>query len=399
MLRLLLPLAYIAATQAFTNGTCLEHLPDSISCRWSEAVETWDVPKRRGLGRVAVVYYQPPTLKQPDLGLERALETWAQATNRKVLMLNVASLEKARPAHPGELCHFLTKRVDHLVVKSNWDYVVDVFVRRHLWEDDGTACALTRSLQIAGSYPPPRGVALSRFYDVLYPETTWYLDTFLVEKHPRLIQAFGIDADAAREACTSTEEKWDYLFVGAFGDHLGFKRPEALAQLSGRRLAIGKIRDNGGAISALAQKAVDTLQASGVEVREAVPWVDLMRLVASSKSVLVPDDWRGGGERAVLEARACGVTVLVTEDNPKLQSLREGPLYTTLYYAGQLELGLLEVETALLRQGSVGDTCGVAAVRGDGDGCVLAGAFHARLPEGVLRAPLEEHLSSSREEL
>ena len=51
----------------------------------------WDVPKRNGLGRVAVVYYQPPTLKQPDLGLERALETWTRATKRQVLMLNVAS--------------------------------------------------------------------------------------------------------------------------------------------------------------------------------------------------------------------------------------------------------------------------------------------------------------------
>ena len=387
----LLPLAHIATVKAFTNGTCLEHLSDSISCRWQEAVAAWDVPKRNGLGRVAVVYYQPPTLKQPDLGLARALETWTRATKRQVLMLNVASLEKARPAHPGELCHFLHRRVDHLIVKSNWDYVVDVFVRRHLWEDDGSACALTRSLQIAGSYPPPTGVALSRFYDVLYPETTWYLDAFLREKHPRLVQAFGIDADGARDACTPTNEQWDYLFVGAFGDHLGFKRPEALAQLSGRRLAIGKIRDNGGSISDIAQRAIDKLQASGVEVREAVSWVDMMALVASSKNVLVPDDWRGGGERAVLEARACGITVLVAEDNPKLQSLREGPLYTTLFYAGQLELGLLEVEAALLQHRG-GDTCGVAAVRGDGDGCFLNDEYHARLPGDVLRAPLETHL-------
>ena len=51
-MRLLLPLAHIAAVKAFTNGTCLEHLSDSISCRWQEAVATWDVPKRRGLGRV-----------------------------------------------------------------------------------------------------------------------------------------------------------------------------------------------------------------------------------------------------------------------------------------------------------------------------------------------------------
>jgi len=82
----------------------------------------------------------------------------------------------------------------------------------------------------------------------------------------------------------------------------------------------------------------------------------------------------------------------VAEDNPKLQSLRAGPLYTTLYYAGQLELGLLQVEAALLQQGGVGDTCGVAAVRGDGDGCFLNDAFHARLPSELLRAPLETHL-------
>jgi len=390
-MRLLLPLASIATGQAFTNGTCLEHLSDSISCRWQDAIQTWDASKRNGLGRIAVVYYQPPTLKQPDLGLERALETWTRATKRQVLMLNVASLEKARPAHPGELCHFLQRHVDHLVVKSNWDYVVDVFVRRHLWEDDGGACALTRSLQIAGSYPPPPGVALSRFYDVLYPETTWYLDMFLKQKHPRLVQAFGIDADGARDACIPTEQQWDYLFVGAFGDHLGFKRPEALAQLTGKRLAIGKIKDNGGAISDVARRAIQKLEASGVEVRDAVAWSDLMALVASAKNVLVPDDWRGGGERAVLEARACGVTVLVAEDNPKLQSLRAGPLYTTLYYAGQLELGLLQVEAALLQRRE-GDTCGVAAVRGDGDGCFLNDAFHARLPSELLRAPLETHL-------
>ena len=40
----------------------------------------------------------------------------------------------------------------------------------------------------------------------------------------------------------------------------------------------------------------------------------------------------------MLEARACGVTVLVAEDNPKLQSLRGGPLYTTLFTRGQLNL-------------------------------------------------------------
>jgi hypothetical protein len=381
-------LGFLATAHAFTNGTCLENLPDSISCRWRDAVSAWDASPRP-LSSVAVVYYQPPTLKQGDVGLIRALDVWTRTTTRRVLLLNVAALEKARPAHPGELCHFLKHRVDHLIVKSNWDYVVDVFVRRYLWEDDGTACALTRSLQIAGSYPPARGVALHRFYDVLFAETRWYLSTFLRGRHPRLLQAFGIDADAVRAACNTTAKEWDHLFVGAFGDHLGFKRPEALAQFEGRRLAIGKIKDNGGAISELAQKAIATLEASGVIVREEVPWAELMSIVASSSAVVVPDDWRGGGERAVLEARACGTQVIVADDNPKLQELRTGPIYSTLYYAGQLELGLLEVEAALVRSS---DTCGVAAVRGDADGCVLADDYHARLPEAELRKPLEAHL-------
>ena len=291
-MRLLLPLAYLTTVQAFTNGTCLEHLSDSISCRWQRRHSTWDVPKRNGLGRIAVVYYQPPTLKQPDLGLERALETWTRATKRQVLMLNVASLEKARPTHPGELCHFLQRNVDHLIVKSNWDYVVDVFVRRHLWEDDGGACALTRSLQIAGSYPPPTWCGLSRFYDVLYPETTWYLDMFLKQKHPRLVQAFGIDADGARDACVPTEQTWDYLFVGAFGDHLGFKRPEALAQLTGRawrsarlKITAGRSRTSPGEPSIRCRRRASRCASRG--------WSDMMALVASSSNVSSPTTGAG----------------------------------------------------------------------------------------------------------
>ena len=62
---------------------------------------------------------------------------------------------------------------------------MDVFVRRHLLEDDGSACALTRIAADRGSIPANLVLHLSRFYDVLYPETNWYLDAFLREKHPR----------------------------------------------------------------------------------------------------------------------------------------------------------------------------------------------------------------------
>ena len=377
---------------------CDPSLPDSIACRWAGAVARapTNATCGGGLCRVAVVYYRPPALSSGDVGLEQAVKLWAAGTRRRLSLLNVHDLEGATPAYFGELCEFLRPRFDHVVVKSNWDYVVDTFFRDHLWARDGSACALTRSLQVAGSYPPP-GTA-PRFYDVLYYEAPWYFGAFLSRgRHRRPVHAFGVDADAVAELCaaarakTAAEERYDFLFVGAFADHAGFKRPEALAAKPGRRLAIGKIRGDDGAVSDAAQGVVDVLTKSGAEVEDAVPWAELFDFFARADAVFVPDDWRGGGERAVLEARACGVTVLVAEDNPKLQSLREGPLYTTLFYAGQLELGLLEVEAALLRHRD-GDTCGVAAVRGGGDGCFLNDEYHARLPAEVLRAPLETHL-------
>ena len=67
-------------------------------------------------------------------------------------------------------------------------------------------------------------------------------------------------------------------------------------------------------------------------------------------------------------------------------------MYTPLYYAGQLELGLLAVEAALeAPRGARGDTCGVAAARGDADGCAFDAAFDADVDAARLRAPWEAH--------
>ena len=62
------------------------------------------------------------------------------------------------------------------------------------------------------------------------------------------------------------------------------------------------------------------------------------------EQVYVPDDVLGGGERAVLEARALGVRAVVEPDNPKLAELLGSPVYDHAYHAAQLRyaLGLLE---------------------------------------------------------
>ena len=48
----------------------------------------------------------------------------------------------------------------------------------------------------------------------------------------------------------------------------------------------------------------------------------------------------GGGERSLLEARACGTAVEVEEDNPKLIALRDGPMLDHHLYADQLLAGI-----------------------------------------------------------
>lgn len=313
-----------------------------------------------GRGEIALIYYGPPSLASPDVGLERAIAL----LDRRVRWLNTADLEGAT-TYPGELCDVLVG-YSHVIVKSNWDYVVDTFVRDHLWRKDGSSCPVTRSLQIAGSYPP----SAKRFYDLLYYETHWYDRTFLDGFHPRRVHAFGVDVEVMRRRCNdevNTTTLWDWLFVGAFADHAGFKRPERLALKEGRRLAIGKLRANGDAgdgprVSDAAQPVVAYLEAAGVVVQDPVPWDDLARVFASAANLLVPDDWRGGGERAVLEARACGLlTVHVEPDNPKLAELNSGPLYSPLYYATQLEAGLRLLEAHVQHNASTDDeTCGVA---------------------------------------
>lgn len=62
--------------------------------------------------------------------------------------------------------------------------------------------------------------------------------------------------------------------------------------------------------------------------------------------LFMPDALRGGGERAVLEARLLGVEVEVAEDNPKLAELVTSPIYDHAYYARKLLYGvqLLQVQ-------------------------------------------------------
>ena len=303
--------------------------------------------------------------------------------------------------------------------QSDWHYAPDYTARWHLWDEETDAgCPITRSLQLAGNFPPPvaraapplrpppatvaplqpgRGLShggsyglshggsyggedalVGSFYDAIWVETEWYLP-LLAPRHRRVLHAFGVAAneirascEAARAAATATggenlngsslaasySYSYDWLVMGLASEH---KRLGRLVDKGGRRLAVtarayylrsGGVRPSAGqnldAAAAARENSAETVRAlldDGVEVREFVPPDALPALLASARALLVPDAvWLGGGERAVLEARACGLAVEVAADNPRLASLAAGPVWNILYYAGQLEAGLLRVE-------------------------------------------------------
>ena len=59
-----------------------------------------------------------------------------------------------------------------------------------------------------------------------------------------------------------------------------------------------------------------------------------------SKLCYVPCKLHGGGERAVLEARACNIPVKIENDNIKLKELLDSEIYSSEYYANQIDHGI-----------------------------------------------------------
>jgi len=181
-----------------------------------------------------------------------------------------------------------------------------------------------------GGYAPP---TRPQTYDVIFYETEWSKQWFTkTHYHTLMIHAFGTNTDIFKPM--KAPLLWDYMTVGAFAL---WKRQHLLTGKSGSKLAVGQIQKNN------LQESVDifgNLLLSGVAISDSVPPEKLAKLYACSKTIYIPADLMGGGERAVLEARACGRKVEVEFDNPKLRELLTGPLYDQHYYAKQLKKGI-----------------------------------------------------------
>lgn len=188
-----------------------------------------------------------------------------------------------------------------------------------------------QGLCIAGNAFPPTG---SDRYAVLFYETDWYRPQ--IDGHPNIVHAFGVNTDIYN-ALPESPQVWDWLSVGSFSL---WKRQKKMLELSGTRFVVGEIqRDNW----LESFDIISDLLLGGVAVSDMVYPTVLRDIYNSARGVYIPADVYGGGERSVLEARACGRPVKVEEDNPKLQELLNSPVWDHKYYAESLKKGIMSV--------------------------------------------------------
>lgn len=187
-----------------------------------------------------------------------------------------------------------------------------------------------KGLCIAGNAHPPRG-ALN--YNILFYETKWYRPQ--ITFHPNIVHAFGVNTDIFFPADIVVPIVWDYIGVGAFAL---WKRWDRMKELKGYRMVVGEYQENNESESLA---IVQDLVKNNVMVSNMVNPYDLANMYRWSRTLYMPSDIYGGGERAVWEAKACGIEVMIEDDNEKLDELLNTEVKDHHWYAKQLKEGIL----------------------------------------------------------
>lgn len=170
-------------------------------------------------------------------------------------------------------------------------------------------------------------------YNIIFYETDWIKKNYISSVKTRLVKAFGINTNIFEKL--ELDKIWDYLSVGAFAY---WKHHEMLADKFGNKICIGEIqRDN----MRESMDIITQLLKNNVAVSGMIEPEMLAKFYNMSNTVYVPADVNGGGERTVLEARACGCKIEI-ENNEKLQELIDGPIYTHIDYFNSLNTALCE---------------------------------------------------------
>lgn len=187
-----------------------------------------------------------------------------------------------------------------------------------------------KAICIAGNATKPDG---ANNYDVLFYETMWYRDQ--INFHENIVQAFGVNTDIYNnETGIPLPIIWDYVGVGSFSK---WKRWYKMNAKEGNRLVIGEYQKENEKESS--EIALDLVR-EGVAVSNMVHPFDLANIYHWSRALYIPADVNGGGERAILEARACGLEVEIEDDNDKLKELLTGEVPDHHDYAKQLKKGI-----------------------------------------------------------
>lgn len=173
-------------------------------------------------------------------------------------------------------------------------------------------------------------------YDAYFYETEWYKEAHIPEG-VYAVHAFGTNTELYAEPDMAWPVINDYLGVGALAD---WKRWDLMGKKEGRRMVIGHYQ-KGNEQESL--RIARNLLVDGVMVSPEKEPLELLSYYWTAQRVYIPANIVGGGERAVLEARACGCEVVVEDDNPKLGELITSPIFDHNYYAKQLRKGIGEV--------------------------------------------------------
>ena len=271
--------------------------------------------------KVLILYYVPDNTIKKDNWVDGF--TSAVELMRKDFAVTMWNLFDSKPS-AGQINEF-----DFVMTKSNWGWIVDQYFQSI------QAQVQTKSgIMISGSADPKD----ESNYDVLFYETSWYRPK--VEHHPNIVHAFGIDTDLMRPK--SVSKKYDWIAVGAFKP---YKRFDRLLDKPGKGIVIGeypKRQFKGGLLGRLKYLVnakpdiVVQLNKRDVETLNFMPYEDLCDYYNMSKLAYIPATLNGGGERSLLEARACGLDVVIENDNPKLESMLSEPVYDHRYYAKQM---------------------------------------------------------------
>uniref|UniRef100_A0A7S4P4Q0 Uncharacterized protein n=1 Tax=Guillardia theta TaxID=55529 RepID=A0A7S4P4Q0_GUITH len=264
-------------------------------------------------------------------GFRRALELLEQEHAMIVHRFNIAD-EQVRPTLEQEISR---KRFSFIFAKGCWHTPVDKYMRSRILRLKPKSMK-AGLFPACSSAPPPdeeTGEPISLVYDVIYYDKLWLRGTF--SHHPLAIHAFGVDAGKTFRASGNQRsggpKLFDYVSVGIFAP---WKRHENILDKNGSRLVVGY-----GWRPQESSEVISALFSGGVAVWQNLHPSKMCLLYMNTEKLLMAANELGGGERVILEARACGLPaqdIEVAADNHKILEFLDGPIYNASYYSSQV---------------------------------------------------------------